>query len=190
MPPLDSVDEALTRYRRYLETLAFIQLDPRLNARFGLSDVIQDTLLEAYRDRVRIEQFDEASRCRWLSRMFVNNLKERVAAERAQCRDVGREQALGGAFDASTCRLERYLADDRAEAPDQLLARERAARVLDGIARLPDREREALVLQQYHGWKLKEIAERLQCTTGAVAGLHARALARLRDLLPDLMGEQ
>jgi DNA-directed RNA polymerase specialized sigma24 family protein len=40
-------------------------------------------------------------------------------------------------------------------------------------------------LQQYHGWKLAQIAEHLQCTANAVAGMQARGRARLRELLAD-----
>jgi DNA-directed RNA polymerase specialized sigma24 family protein len=51
---------------------------------------------------------------------------------------------------------------------------------------LPQRQREALILQRWHGWKLAEIAEHMQCTQGVVAGLHARGLAKLRELLPEM----
>ena len=58
-----------------------------------------------------------------------------------------------------------------------------ALRLLEALAKLDVRQREALILQQYHGWKLAQIAEHLGCTSGAVAGLHARGLKRLRQFL-------
>ena len=58
------------------------------------------------------------------------------------------------------------------------------------LTQLPEREREALILQKYHGWTQAQIAAHLGCTAGAVAGLHARGLKRLRELLPDLSEEE
>src|SRR5207244_3402620 len=45
MPVEDSTTAALEQYRTYLECLAFMRLDPRLRSKFGLSAVIQNTLL-------------------------------------------------------------------------------------------------------------------------------------------------
>jgi DNA-directed RNA polymerase specialized sigma24 family protein len=55
----------------------------------------------------------------------------------------------------------------------------------NALSQLPQREREALILQKHRGWSLGQIAEHLGCTTGAVAGLHARDLKRLCELLAD-----
>ena len=46
----DAVNQALEKYSAYLETLTLIQIDPRLRGKFGWSDVIQGTLIEASRD--------------------------------------------------------------------------------------------------------------------------------------------
>jgi len=54
------------------------------------------------------------------------------------------------------------------------------------LAQIDPRQREALILQKWQGWKLDEIAEHMGCTTGAVAGLHARGLKALLKLLPDM----
>jgi DNA-directed RNA polymerase specialized sigma24 family protein len=45
--------------------------------------------------------------------------------------------------------------------------------------------REAVILKEYHGWKLREIAAHQGTTTNVVAGLPARGLAKLRELLDD-----
>jgi len=178
-------DGEVLRYRRILDTIARIHLDPRLGARFGWSDVIQETWLEAYRDRDNLAPLaDPACRAR-LYRMLVNNLRDRVRHERAGCRDARREDQFARALDASSVRLERYLADDGPGPADRAELAERRLRVVEAIADLPDRERTALILQRYHGWTLEAIGAELDCTAGAVAGLHARALARLRALLPD-----
>ena len=172
--PPELPDLALERYRAYLECLTYIQVDPRLWRRFGWSDIVNHTLLEAHRERHVLEALEEADRNRRLRRMLMNNLLERIEHERAQARDYRREVPMDEALTGTSVNLQRWLADD-APGPD-------------GQAQA--REREALILQKYHGWTQAQIAERLGCTAGAVAGLHARGLKRLRELLPDLSEEE
>src|ERR1700688_2076912 len=51
----EAMNQAVQKYRAYLATLTAIHVDPRLRAKFGLSDVVQNTLLEAFRQVERIE---------------------------------------------------------------------------------------------------------------------------------------
>ena len=54
--------------------------------------------------------------------------------------------------------------------------------------RLPEANRQALVLRHCQGLSLVEISDRLGRTPPAIAGLLKRGLAELRTLLPELMG--
>ncbi len=184
--PSDPVNLTLQRYRAYLECLTYIQIDPRLRRRFGFSDVIQKTLTEAWQHLARIEALEPEAQKRWLRRMLVHNLIELVEREKAAIRDYRLEQPLEDALEQSSCRLKGLLAADESSPPDRLLAQERGLRLAEALARLPERQREAIILQKWHGWKLAQIAEHLGCTTGVVAGLHARGLKALRGMLPDL----
>src|SRR6516162_10942995 len=100
----DAVNQALGEYRAYLETLTCIQIDPRLRSKFGMSDVIQNTLVEALQDLERLQALDAEGRKRWLRRMLVNNLLEEIAHWKTQKCDVLREQSLGAAASESSCR--------------------------------------------------------------------------------------
>jgi RNA polymerase sigma-70 factor (subfamily 1) len=184
MPP-EPPDRVLERYRAFLDCLTCIQIDPRLWRRFGWSDVVNHTLLEAYRDLNKLQALNEADRNHCLRRMLINNLLERIEHERAQARDYRREVVLDQALTDSSCHLRQWLADDAPGPDGRAEAVEQGVRLADALTRLPEREREALILQKYHGWTLAQIAERLGCTAGAVAGLHARGLKRLRELLAE-----
>jgi RNA polymerase sigma-70 factor (subfamily 1) len=184
--PADAENLALQRYRAYLECLTYIQIDPRLRRRFGFSDVLQKTLLEAWQARKRVEALEPEAELRWLRRMFVHNLLEQIEHEKAAIRDIRREQPWEEVLEQSSIRLGDLLAADESAPPDRLLAQEQTLRLAEALARLPERQREAIILQKWHGWKLSQIAEHLGCTTGVVAGLHARGLKALRQLLPDM----
>ena len=187
MPPTPSdANGRLEHFRAYLETLKSIQLDPRLQGRFGLSDVIQLTLLKASRALDRITDLDEEGQKRWLRRVLLHTLRDEIARHRAARRDVALEQPLEAAAEASSCRVNEWLAVEDSSPGERLVRQEQSLRLLEALARLPERQREALILQRWHGWKLAEIAAHLGCTTGAVAGLHAHGLAKLREWLPEM----
>jgi RNA polymerase sigma-70 factor (subfamily 1) len=181
-----AVNQALEKYRAYLETLTHIQVDPRLRGKFGLSDIIQNTLLEASNTPERIAAMDSAAQKRWLRCMLLNNLKDEIERYFTKGRNVRRERSLDEAAEESSRRVCGVLAAEESTPSEKLIKQEEALRVLEALSQLPERERESLVLQQYHGWKLAQIAEHLGCTTNAVAGLQARGRARLRELLSDL----
>jgi RNA polymerase sigma-70 factor (ECF subfamily) len=54
------------------------------------------------------------------------------------------------------------------------------------IRSLPEKERAAIILREYHGLEYKDIAETLQCPIGSVKVLIFRARQRLRERLKDL----
>jgi RNA polymerase sigma-70 factor, ECF subfamily len=118
--------------------------------------------------------------------MLANNLVDRIRKELAKSRDYRLERSLEEAAEESSCRLQGWLPAEQSTPSEQLIRQEREMQVAAALAQLPERQREAIVLQKWHGWKLTQIAEHLQCTVGVVAGLQARGLAKLRDILsPD-----
>jgi RNA polymerase sigma-70 factor (subfamily 1) len=185
MPEPDSTNRVLEEFRGYLETLSYLQISPRLRGKFGLSDLISRTLWEAYQELDRLRALDKQHQKRRLRRMLVNNLLEEIARWKARCRDYRREQPLAADADASSSRLQSWLAAEDASPGEQAVAQEEALTLLEALSRLPERQREAVILKRYHDWKLREIAEHLNCTVNAAAGLHAHGLKNLRRLLSE-----
>jgi RNA polymerase sigma-70 factor (ECF subfamily) len=187
MPSLDSTNHTLEEYRKYLETLTYIKVSPRLFRAFGISDIISQTLWEAYRRLDQLREMDEEGKKRYLRRMLINNLLDEIRKDPpfglVSLAEVNHDAA------ASSCRLQDWLASEEPSPSEQAASTEAALglrlRLLDAFSRLPDRQREALILQRYHGWKLKEIAEHMNCTIKAVAGLHANGLKNLKKLLSE-----
>jgi RNA polymerase sigma-70 factor (ECF subfamily) len=178
------INETLERYRAYLETLSWMQVNPRLRSKISKSDLIQDTLTKAFRNLHQIEALDEAARRRWLRRVLLNNPRDHVDRWLAAGRDVKRERALEASGRQSSGRLKDWLAADDPTPSEQVEAVEQQEQLLQALAELHERERQALILQRWHGWKLDEIAAQLNCTPRVVAGLLARGRARLNKLVP------
>jgi RNA polymerase sigma-70 factor (ECF subfamily) len=99
---------------------------------------------------------------------------------------VAREQPLQAALDESASRLEAWLAAEQPSPSQQAEQHERAVRLAEALAMLPENQREAIVLRHWQDCSLAEIGEWLGCTTAAVTGLLHRGLRNLRKRLHDL----
>jgi RNA polymerase sigma-70 factor (ECF subfamily) len=170
----------LERYRAYLLVLARLQLDPRLRGKLDASDVVQQALLQAYRAREQFRGHSEAERTAWLRQILAHCLGNALRDFTRDRRDVQLEQAL----DASSARLGAWLSAQQPSPSQRAIEQEQAVRVAEALARLPEAQRDALILQHWHGWSLAEIGEELGRSPAAVAGLIKRGLNRLRELLP------
>jgi RNA polymerase sigma-70 factor (ECF subfamily) len=173
-------EQALERYRQYLALLARLQLDPRLRGKIDLSGVVQQTLLEAFQARSHFPAQDAAQQTAWLRRILANNLADEIRKLSTGKRDLHRERSLEAALAESSARLEGWLAAEQSSPSQQVQRQEQALRLAEALNRLPEAQREALVLQHWHGWSLADIARHLGRTPAAVAGLLKRGLRQLR----------
>jgi RNA polymerase sigma-70 factor (ECF subfamily) len=182
-PP--DADSFLIKYTEYLKLLARLQIDRRLQGKVDLSGIVQQTLLEGHLVREQLRPQATEQQLAWLRRALANNIADDCRRMRSDKRDVQREVNIEAALEASSIRLGGLLADE-GSAPDARIERaERAVALATALARLPESQREALVMQHWEGLTLQEIAERMGTTRTAVAGLLKRGLRQLRDVLRD-----
>jgi RNA polymerase sigma-70 factor (ECF subfamily) len=175
----------LERFREYLCLLARMQVDARLQARIDVSGVVQQTLLEAHQALAQLRGQSEAQQAAWLRRILANNLADEMRKLGTGKRDVARERSLEEAVEASSVRLEGWLAADQSSPSQQVERQETSLRLADALARLPENQRRTVELHHMHGRSLAEVAVELGCSKPAVAGLLHRGLKRLRELLGD-----
>lgn len=93
-----------------------------------------------------------------------------------QLRDTGREAAL------DDLARDRFVAVDK-EPLDRLLDDELAVKVREAVSNLPPLQKEALVLFEYEGLALSEIASMIGTDVGAIKSRLYRARERLRSTL-------
>ena len=182
-PLAEAHARTLERFREYLRLLARLQLDPRLRGKLDPSDVVQQTLLEAYEKREQFRGGSEGEWLAWLRQALAHNLADALRAFGQAKRDVGRERSLGAAVEASSCRLAAFLAAEQSSPSQRAERHERAVRLAEALAALPEDNREALVLHYCEDWPLADIATHLGRTPAAVAGLLKRGLKQLREHL-------
>ena len=179
----DETSLPLESYRRYLRVIAQTQLDPRWQAKVDLSGIVQLTLMEAHQAADQLRAKTEGQRLAWLRRIFANNVTDEFRKWFTEARDVRREMSIEQRLAESSQHLVGWLANDDPTASTKLSNEERLLRIVNALHDLPDTQREALMLQHWHGWSLAQIAEHMGKTTTAVAGLLKRGLQQLREVL-------
>jgi RNA polymerase sigma-70 factor (ECF subfamily) len=172
--------DLLVRARDYLCVLARLGLDPRLRVKADESDVVQQSLLEAHRDWDQFRGTTEAERFAWLRQILARNLSNLLRDYTRARRDVTREWRADPAVEASSARLERWLAADQTTPGAAAVREEESARVALALSELPEPQREAVILRHWHGRPVAEIAAQLGTTPDAVTGLLYRGLKALR----------
>jgi RNA polymerase sigma-70 factor (ECF subfamily) len=175
--------QTLEQFRDYLQLLARLHLDRRLQGKLDPSDVVQQTLLEAHQARERFAGDDSAHLAAWLRQILARNLANAVRDFTRARRDVNRERSLEEAVDASSARLQAWLAAEQSSPSQQAEDNERALHLARALAALPEVQRVVVELRHLQGWPLADIARHLGRSTAAVAGLLHRGLKQLRTEL-------
>jgi len=179
-PPLALEPE---RFRSYLRLLARLQLPQRLAPKLDASDVVQQTLVQAYRALDGFRGRTEAEMAAWLRQILARNLAHAARDNARQKRDAGREVSLAAAVDQSSARLEAWLAAEQSSPSEKAQRSEQLLLVAEALETLPDEQREAIELHYWQGWTLAQIGEHQGRTPASVAGLVHRGLAKLRERL-------
>jgi RNA polymerase sigma-70 factor (ECF subfamily) len=170
----------LLRHEAWLRVLARHEVNQRLGAKFDPSDVVQQTLIEAWQGWDRMDATDEPQRQAWLRQILAHQLAHFVRHyQGTQKRDLSREVSL----DESLCRSSERLGaliPGRDPSPSNAAAtREQQvllARVLESLA---DDYRQVIVLRSLEELSYAEIAQRMDRSEAAVRMLWLRALAAL-----------
>ena len=181
----DSEEIAIERFRGYLVAIARLQVAARpwLAAKLGASDLVQEVFLKAHAARHDFRGRSPAEMAGWLRQILTRTLANELRALGQARRDVGAERSLEAELDASSCRLDAWLAADQTSPSEPLQWRERAEAIETAVHALPSDQREVLLLKHCQGLTLLEIADRLDRSPAAIAGLLRRGLEQIRRLL-------
>lgn len=174
------------RFRTYLRFLARVQLDRRLQAKVDPSDIVQQSLLQAHQARDQFRGETDGQRAAWLRQILAHVIAHAVRDHHREKRDVDREVSLSQGIDASSAQLEGWLISDQSGPAQRAVRNERILLVSESLESLPDAQRDAVILRFWHGMSLQEIADELDRTPRAVAGLLQRGLKALRGRLDPL----
>ncbi len=166
--------QLLDRYRQRV----YLQLYAMIGSREEAEDLTQEVFLRIYRNRKSYRP--QAKFVTWLTHI-VRNLGRNAQRDRRR-RPAFPVLSAAEKFDAAG--LDRCLADERVEMPGQPLERhELRQAVRSALANLGERQRTALVLQQFQNCSYAEVGDSLDLTPQAAKSLLYRARNQLRVAL-------
>ncbi|MFO0869259.1 MAG: sigma-70 family RNA polymerase sigma factor [Pirellulales bacterium] len=176
---VDAVGCLSEECRQYLLAIAHAELHSRLRPKLGGSDLVQQTLLEAFQDFSRFSGNDEVELLAWLRQILINNLAnvERQYFGTAK-RDLAREVAL----EVTQERNEAARVADRAERSPEgaAMLEEETQRLLMAIDELPPVMAQVIRLHHEQGLTFAEIGARIQRSPEAARKLWVRAVRALQ----------
>jgi RNA polymerase sigma-70 factor (ECF subfamily) len=178
------LDRLFQLCRNYLGLMARAHVETWLQAKVDASDLIQQTLLEAYRDFGRFRGTTEAEWLAWLRRILAHNAANFVRQYRGtEKRQARREVPLAGPADTDGGKGFGDPADS-GESPSQMLLRkERELLVADALEQLSPDHREVIILRNLQRLPFQEVAERMGRSRPAAQMLWMRAIEKLQQIL-------
>jgi RNA polymerase sigma-70 factor (ECF subfamily) len=178
-------EELLTRHRDRLRRAVALRLDRRLVARVDASDVVQEVMAEAAGKLSDYLLHRPLPFYTWLRQLALERLVQLHRRHvRAEKRSVIREELHSPEVaDESRCELADRLLGTCGTPLAAVLRDELRRRVHDVLGRLPELDREVLVLRHLEQLSTRESAEALGVTEGTVKTRHLRALRRFRELI-------
>ena len=167
----ESFNQLVLRWERPIYALAYRVIGREEDAR----DVCQETFLRAFR---ALNGFrGQAKFSSWLYRIALNLCRDWVRRERRTPLVQASEE-----LDA----LEMATVQEPAPSIEDLVARRELTRVVErAMARLPEEQRTAIILKEYHELTFQEIADLVGCPLSTVKTRLYQGLAVLRRELTE-----
>lgn len=167
---LDSFNQLVLRWERPIYALAYRVIGREEDAR----DVCQETFLRAFRALGGFK--GQAKFSSWIYRITLNLCRDWIRRERRQ--PVA--QAPEG-IDIVELAGETAVPAESVE--DLVARREMGQAVARAMANLPEEQRTAIILKEYHGLTFQEIADLLECPLSTVKTRLYQGLSVLRRQL-------
>jgi RNA polymerase sigma-70 factor (ECF subfamily) len=166
---LDSFNQLVLRWERPIYALAYRVIGREEDAR----DVAQETFLRAFRALAGFK--GQAKFSSWLYRITLNLCRDWIRRERR----APVSQAPEGVD-----LIELASEAEPSESIEDLVTRRELGRaVARAMAMLPEEQRTAIVLKEYHGLTFQEIADLLDCPLSTVKTRLYQGLSVLRKQL-------
>jgi RNA polymerase sigma-70 factor, ECF subfamily len=178
--PADPRTAWLLKHAAWLRVLARQELNQRFTGKLDPSDIVQQTLLEAWQGWERLQARAEPQRRVWLKQILAHQLAKFVRHyQGTQKRDLTRELAIDASLDRSDARLEQMLQGREPSPSAAAMQQEQRLELAQALETLPEDYREVIQLRNLEELTHAQVAERMQRSEAAVRMLWLRALAEL-----------
>lgn len=180
-----AVNRLFDRHRDAVRKLIALRMDRQMARRVDASDIVQDVLIEA---SGRLREYLDNPKLPfhlWLRGLAQDRMIDLHRRNRAQRRDVTREQAIdgGGDFDRSSFNLAAQLQDAGLTPAAAAIKEELEHRFWAAIDTLEQGDREVILMRHAEHLGNGEVADALGLSPAAAGMRYLRAIRRLREAL-------
>ena len=181
----EAVNRLLDRYREAVQRMVQMRLDQKIKRRLGVSDVVQDVLVEANRRLCDYLKNPTMAFHLWIRQIAKDRIIDAHRRHRASGkRSVDREQTLAPVSEErSSILLAAELCDPQLTPAAAATQKELAHRVEEALTQLGEPDSEIIVMRHYEHLSNQEIAAALSLTEPAASMRYLRAVRRLRIML-------
>jgi RNA polymerase sigma-70 factor, ECF subfamily len=179
-------DRLFEMCRSYLGFVARSQVESSLRAKVDASDLVQETMLEAFRDFDRFQGRTEQEWLAWLKRILSHNAADFIRHYRGTAKRQARREVHLRTSGESTAAW--GAAEPAAPGPtpsQEFLQIDAELRVSDALAELPPDYQEVIVLRNLQRLPFNDVADRMGRTRPAVQMLWMRAIKKLQEVMGD-----
>jgi len=174
---LDCFNQLVARWERPIYALAYRTLGREEDAR----DVVQEAFLRAFRGLRNFR--GDAKFSSWLYRITLNLCRDWIRRERRA--PIAQMPEGGDPIEVADEKM------SPSESVEDLVARqELSGAVARAMADLPEEQRTAILLKEYHGLTFQEIADQLDCPLSTVKTRLYQGLSVLRRRLERRQSEE
>ncbi|MBI2479919.1 MAG: sigma-70 family RNA polymerase sigma factor [Planctomycetia bacterium] len=163
----------LGEHRPYLKNIAAAEFPERLQSQLDSSDLVQETLLRAFRKFGQFTGSTDAEFVGWLREILLNQIIDATRHHGRQVRDVSRNQSLPNAV---SC-------DKTITGSEAVRRGETSERLKAALASLPEHYRTVILLRQEEDLTFEEIGQRMERSADAARMLWSRAILQLGKLM-------
>ena len=168
-------------YQERLQGAIRKQVGPKLRARMETVDLVQSVWKDCLADVADFDYRGPDSFFRWLAVRVLRKIQDKGRYWEADKRNPDREQPI---VDPGSSDVGVPPPPARDASPDDLaMAEESRLRLVRALQQLPEPQRRIVILRLRDGKSFQEIAALVGKTEAAVLKAHARAMARVRDLM-------
>lgn len=172
---MDEWAAILERHRPLLLARAALLAPAVARAQIDAEDLVQQTILEALRERERLAGRPDHEVAAFLVHAQGNNA---IDAARRYARH--RADVSADAVAETSTRINQWFVADQSSPSERASRAERFAALAEALARLPEGQRVAVMMRYLQGENLAAIARVLGTNENAVSQLLFRAIAALR----------
>ena len=178
-----SLGQLLEIYRQYLKTVARRRMGSMLNRRMDVSDIVQQTMVNAHQHFANFAGSDNAELQAWLRHILQCNVSTAI---RDHLYTKKRALSLETSLDASSNSNSRVgkngeLPTARVPTPSMQASQlEESLRLLEHLDKLPPDQATAVRLRYLEYRSISEIAAHLDRSVTAAAGLVKRGIQNMR----------